>query len=412
MNVGIVSTRLAGTDGVSLEAAKVAAVLSRLGHRVFYCAGELDDQVKGLLAPELHFLDPVAVELGRRAFGRSGRDPALLPAIGRRAQELQRPLRRFLDDFRINFLIAENIFAIPMQLPLAQATAKLLESTQMPALAHNHDLYWERERFAVNGIGDFLDTYFPPKLPNVQHATINSLAQEQLRARRGIDSVLIPNVFDFETPAPGIDAYNADFRQAIGLRPDDWLILQPTRVIARKGIELAIELAARLNDPRAKLVITHEAGDEGLDYLHHVQRLAAERGVDLCYVADVIGDARGRSDDGRKIYSLWDAYPHADFVTYPSLIEGFGNALLETVYFRRPALVNRYPVYVADIAPHGFRFVEIDGVVTNTAVAQVRNWLENPEQARAAVDHNYRLGLQHYSYRTLQALLAPIVQRE
>ena len=63
---------------------------------------------------------------------------------------------------------------------------------------------------------------------------------------------------------------------------------------------------------------------------------------------------------GRKVYTLWDAYVHADFVTYPSLIEGFGNALLETLYFRLPALVNRYAVYAADIAPQGFDLVEID----------------------------------------------------
>ena len=55
--------------------------------------------------------------------------------------------------------------------------------------------------------------------------------------------------------------------------------------------------------------------------------------------------------NGRKQYTLWDAYPHADLVTYPSLYEGFGNALLETIYFKRLAVVNRYPVYVADLAP-------------------------------------------------------------
>ena len=40
--IGIVSTRLAGTDGVSLETAKWAAVLERLGYSCFWLAGELD----------------------------------------------------------------------------------------------------------------------------------------------------------------------------------------------------------------------------------------------------------------------------------------------------------------------------------------------------------------------------------
>ena len=40
--IGFVSTRFAGTDGVSLETAKWATVLERLGHTCFYFAGECD----------------------------------------------------------------------------------------------------------------------------------------------------------------------------------------------------------------------------------------------------------------------------------------------------------------------------------------------------------------------------------
>jgi glycosyltransferase involved in cell wall biosynthesis len=297
-----------------------------------------------------------------------------------------------------------------MQLPLAQALTEILSETGLPALAHNHDFYWERERFANCAIPEFLDTYFPPDLPNLKHACINSQAQRDLQARRGIDSILIPNVFDFATPAPGIDDYNHDFRQAIGLSDDDWLILQPTRVIPRKGIELAIELLARLNDSHTKLVITHHAGDEGLDYLHQLQKMAAENGVDLRYVADQVDDARRMTDDGRKIYSLWDTYPHADLVAYPSLYEGFGNALIETIYFRKPAFVNRYSVYVDDIGPLGFQFVELDGKVTDDVVTAVHDLLLRPEKTKPIVEHNYRLGLEHFSYQTLSNILTPLIR--
>lgn len=67
-------------------------------------------------------------------------------------------------------------------------------------------------------------------------------------------------------------------------------------------------------------------------------------------------------------------------VAYPCLYEGFGNALIETIYFRKPAVVNRYPVYVEDIKPLDFEFIEIDGVVTTAAVSHVRDWLENSEK--------------------------------
>ena len=69
-------------------------------------------------------------------------------------------------------------------------------------------------------------------------------------------------------------------------------------------------------------------------------------------------------DDGIKIYSLWDMYPITDLVTYPSLYEGFGNAFLEAVYYRKPLLVNRYDIYMRDIEPKGFQTVTIQGYVS------------------------------------------------
>jgi mannosylglucosylglycerate synthase len=408
MRIGFIATRLAGTDGVSLETTKLATVLRRQGHEVFYCAGELDGDVPGLLAPEAHFTDPVAVALGARAFGATP-DLGLLRDISARARELVEPLEEFVQRFAIDYLIVQNAFAIPMQLSLAQAIVAVLGERDLPGLAHNHDLYWERERFAVNQIAGFLDTYFPPALPRLQHATINTLAQRALRQRRGLESVVIPNVFDFATPPPGIDDFNRDFREVIGLTDEQWLILQPTRVIPRKGIELAVELVAQLKDPRAVLVISHEAGDEGMDYLDELQALAAAQNVGLRYIAARIGDRRGEDNAGRKIYSLWDAYAHADLVTYPSLIEGFGNALLETVYFRLPALVNRYAVYVADIAPLGFTFAEIEGAIAPQAVAQVRGWLEDPGSAEPFVEHNYRLAARHFSYEALDRVLSNLL---
>ena len=39
-----VSTRISGTDGVSLEVAKWAEVLERMGHQCFYIAGQCDDR--------------------------------------------------------------------------------------------------------------------------------------------------------------------------------------------------------------------------------------------------------------------------------------------------------------------------------------------------------------------------------
>jgi glycosyltransferase involved in cell wall biosynthesis len=406
MKIGFVSTRLAGTDGVSLETAKWAQVVRRMGHEVLYCAGELDaDGPPGLLVPEMHFAHLEAKQIHDLAFGSKDEAPGLRARIAALTDTLKARLLAFIDDYQVDLLVPQNLFAIPMHIPLGVAMREVLQETGLPAIAHNHDFYWERERFRVNCIQDILDTAFPPDLPNLRHAVINSLARRDLRARRGIESVVVPNVFDFDVPAPGIDDDNGDLREAIGLTADDVLILQPTRVVPRKGIELAIDLVARLPVANCVVCITHHAGDEGVDYLRQLQAQATEAGVDLRYVADRFDSQRGTGAEGEKVYSLWDAYPHADFVAYPSLYEGFGNALIETVYFRLPALVNRYSVYAADIGPLGFDFVEIDGEITDVAVAETVELLANPERRRVAVEKNFQLGKHHFSYQVLEEKL-------
>ncbi len=186
----------------------------------------------------------------------------------------------------------------------------------------------------------------------------------------------------------------------MGLRPDERLILQPTRVVKRKGIENAIELVSRLGIP-ARLVISHASGDEGHDYEQRLIDYARRMQVQTVFVSDIIDHRRGKTADGRKIYTLYDIYHHADFITYPSTIEGFGNAFLEAVFFRKPILVNRYSIYTFDIKPKGFMAVEIDGYVTDETVRQARALIEDPQLRKQMVETNYALGEKFYSYEVL-----------
>jgi glycosyltransferase involved in cell wall biosynthesis len=404
------ATRLSGTDGVSLEADKMARALAARGFETVDCAGEVA-RPGALCIPEMHFRDPVAVELGERAFGGRPPDPDLPARLEERARTLEEFLREVVRDVHPDLLIVQNAWAIPMQLPLARALALTAEGTGLPVLSHEHDYAWERERFAACRVPAFLERYFPYHGERVVHLSINGPARRELHARRGIDALLLPNVMDFDAAPRNVDAYGEDFREAAGLAPEQRLFLQPTRVVPRKGIERAVDLLAGLDDPRNVLLISHDAGDEGFAYLERLRSYALERGVDLRTLGDRVGHARGTGSDGRKRYALSDAYLQADFVTFPSLYEGFGNALLETVAFRRPALVNRFPVYVADIAPKGFRFVEIDGAVTADAVRRVRDLLEDGDAVRAMTEHNLALARRHYGLDTLQRVVGEALTR-
>jgi glycosyltransferase involved in cell wall biosynthesis len=229
---------------------------------------------------------------------------------------------------------------------------------------------------------------FPPRLYNIEHVGINSTAQEELALRAGISSVIIPNVLDFECPPQVDTARTQRFRDSLGLATGDVVILQPTRIVQRKGIEHAIELVRELKSRRYKLVISHEAGDEGYEYAKWVKSEAGSHGVDLRIVKARIADPLNENASSNRGMTLWDVYPHADFITYPSLYEGFGNAFLEAIYFKKPMLINRYATFVKDIEPQGFDLAVMDGYLTKKTVKKVQEVLKSSERRRQMVEHN------------------------
>jgi glycosyltransferase involved in cell wall biosynthesis len=243
---------------------------------------------------------------------------------------------------------------------------------------------------------------FPPKLPNIKHVVINSEAQEQLVLRTGISSIIIPNVLDFDNPPLVNEKKTKAFREFIGLKPDDKMILQPTRIIPRKGIEHTIELVKELDDPCYKLVISHETGDEGFEYVEWLKAYAFEHQVDLRIVKTKITSPWINNGKYQTEYSLWDIYPNAEFISYPSLCEGFGNALLEAIYFKKPLLVNRYPIFDRDIEPKGFNLAVMDGFLSKKTVQDVREILEQPVRREKMVNLNYEVASRHYSYSVLR----------
>ncbi|BCX87733.1 mannosylglucosylglycerate synthase [Methylomarinovum tepidoasis] len=402
-NIGFVSTRFAGTDGVSLESAKWAEVFWEDRHISFWYAGQLDRAREiSLLVPEAYFGHPDNEWINRQLWGRTRRTTEVSRRIRDLAEHLKGTLYEFVDRFDITRLVVQNALTIPMHVPLGVAIIEFLMETKIPTICHHHDFYWERERFQISPIADYLEMAFPPRLPEMQHVVINQAAREELAWRKGLSSVLIPNVLNFDRPPPGIDDYNADIRQELGLSEEDILVLQPTRVVPRKGIEHAITLLRRLNDPRCKLILSHGVGDEGMEYFNRLMDLARDEGVDVRYFGDRVEDKRRLDEHGHKIYTLDDLYPHADLVTYPSLYEGFGNAFLEAVYHRKPIMVNRYSVFARDIEPKGFRVPAMDGFVDRHVVEEVRRVLDDADYRWQMVDHNFALAREYYSYPVLR----------
>ena len=405
-NIGFVSTRFAGTDGVTMEASKWAQVLKSAGHNYFWFAGLLDrSPERCFLVPEAFFQHEKNLWIDRQIFGKKGRDPAVTDAIYELKTFLKKQLNEFIRTFNIDLLVAQNVLTIPMHIPLGIALTELIAETQIPTIAHHHDFYWERTRFLVNAVGDYLRMAFPPNLPNIEHVVINSAAQEELALRTGISSIVIPNVLDFENPPTITRQETHDFREEIGLTTDDILVLQPTRVVQRKGIEHAIELVEELGDPRYKLVISHEAGDEGIEYADWLKEQARQSGVDLRLLNLRISDPMNPDVNRKELYTLWEVYPHSDFITYPSLYEGFGNAFLEAIYFKKPLLINRYATFVKDIEPKGFDLIVMDGYLNHKNVQKVKDVLESPERREKMVNTNFEIAKKYFSFDRLRRWL-------
>ncbi len=409
-NIGFISTRFQGTDGVTLEAAKWVEVLENMRYNCFFYAGQSDwTASKTMVEPKAFFDHPVVKKIHEQCFGVATRPNKLSGQIHALRQELKDSLYKFIDKFAIDMLIIENALAIPINIPFGLAMTELIAETGIPAVGHHHDFFWERQRFMMNGVTDYINMSFPPSLNSMTHVVINSEAQKMLSYRTGISSIVIPNVFNYSSPPPGIDNFSKDVKRDLGLKKDDILFLQPTRVVQRKGIEHAIEVVHRLSDPRIKLVITHSAKDEGLAYYNRVMDYARLLDVPLVIKPELFDVQRSTAPDGSKRYSLWDVYPHADFITYPSTYEGFGNAFLEAVYFKKPILVNRYSIYQQDIEPIGFDVVAMDNYVTSHELTKIKRILKDKKLREKMVQKNYDLAARYFSYELLGQELKEIL---
>lgn len=424
-NMGFVSARFSGNDGVTLESAKWAEVLWDYGHHSFWFAGKLDrDPGVSMLVPKASFDDPDNVWINDQVWRQFSRSPEVTDRIHEAAKSIKADLYKYVKKFKLDFLILQNSLAMPMHIPLGVAITEFLAETAMLAISHNHDFYWERSRYLVNAVHDVLDMAFPPSFPCIQHVTINSAGRNELAWRKGLSSLLIPNVLDFEHPERYPTKPVAEVKAYMGFEPDDIIFLQPTRIVPRKGIEHAINIVAKLKNPKCKLMITHESGDEGDSYINALHELAADLSVDLRVISTKIrgsqhdatshnnwknGNNVKKNGKGTPEYSLWDVYPCADFVTYPSLYEGFGNALLEAVFFRKPVVINRYAIWIEDIEPKGFKAVSMDNYVTSEVVDHVRKILADKNMRDDMTNHNFDLAKRHYSYSVLRRSLRTLI---
>ncbi|TVR40972.1 MAG: glycosyltransferase, group 1 family protein [Planctomycetota bacterium] len=448
--VSFFQNRLGRTDGVSLEVDKWRRVLEeRLGAQVWYASGN-DDVPGNYVIPEIYAHHPATWHILRNGTvaydaAQAGDEAAFEEYIYAHADVIEARMMEFIEREKIQLLVPNNLCSVGYQPAAGIALHRVIRRSGLPAIVHSHDFYFE-DSGEVNATCDTVatiyDRYLPPKLPKVRHVFINRIAQSELKRRKNIDGVVVPNVFDFDQEPWSQDAYNADLRSAIAIADDDLVFLQATRILDRKGIESAIDVIAAIDQvatrrqaldgvrtasggtfraASSRIVllcagIVETIGISG-NYWGALQAKAAELGVDLRHVGERVQHSRGSNASGEKIYSLWDSYVHADFVTYPSQWEGWGNQFIEAVFARLPVLIFEYPVWVSDLGPTGFDVVSLGaeisgkdarGLVTlepsviNRAADQVVTLLSDAQARNAAVSANEAIAREHFSLDALE----------
>jgi glycosyltransferase involved in cell wall biosynthesis len=292
----IVSYRLGGRDGVSIEAEKWRWALSALGFAVSTVAGEgpVDHLVSGLAIGDVVPPDTAALAA------------ALGPA---------------------DLVLVENICSLPLNPGASAAVAQACRGRS--SVLHHHDLPWQRAHLAHHGV---------PDDPAWRHVTVNDRSRVEL-AERGITATTIYNAFD---PHPKVGD-RARTRAALAIDRDELVVLQPTRAIPRKNVAGGIALAEALGATYWLLGPAEDGFGPELDRL-----LASAR----CRVVHGPGPTAARE-------RVEDAYGACDVVVLPSSAEGFGNPALESAVHRKPLCVGPYPV-AAELARFGFDWFALD----------------------------------------------------
>jgi glycosyltransferase involved in cell wall biosynthesis len=423
MNIGIIIGRFGDIDGVSLETQKWIDVLLRLKHRIFILTGTLvpNEKNKSLdctILPALSFFSPECEWEQKRAFFLPDDDPdQLIDHLERTSTDIAMRIFKWMLEKDINLLISENANALPSHLSMGMAIHNVIKISNTPVITHDHDYFWERgDRYKTpfQEIRDIIEEAFPLKYPYVKHAVINTDAKETLDRQYHLDSVVVHNVMDFNKPYGLMDDYNNDFFNMLGFSKDTILLSQVTRIVERKGIEVAIKLVDKLKDDKVKLLITGSKADDNRfgyykELVEMIKRLNLEDKV--IFGARRIQHYRSTSKSSKKVYSLSDTYANSTACTYFSTYEGFGNAFIECVLAKKPIFVNNYkPVYWPDIGSKGFKAIMLeDNNLTDELVEEIRKIIHNPKKCKEIAEHNYKLGKKYFSYEVLEELLNELI---
>ena len=431
MKIALVHYRAGLMDGVSLEMEKWKKVLEDMGHDVKIVAG---NSAKGvdIKVEELSFDHPMYEKIKKNFFSKleDFSEKELEETVLTLKEEFYIKLRPVMELFDV--IAVNNIWSLALAPHLGLALEQVASELDNRYIGHHHDFWWERNAL-VNPTTSWgkkiLEKHFPPDLPNLRHVVINSFAKEKLLKTRGIRSIVVPNVFDFSYVRSS-EKMKRILRDHYHIPKGAIVALQATRITQRKAIELSIKLVAKMKelgedfvgrqlydgrkyDGNIILAFSGMCERDAKDYENKIMGFAFDMGV---MVLNLYRDVE------KNIFSFWDMYSIADFITYPSILEGWGNQLLEALAAAKPIALFEYPVFEKDIKSSGIRyvslgrsykiendFVTVNDEVINAAAREMLEILFDRDKYQSTIKENFEIGKKNFGYRKLKEILSELL---
>lgn len=392
------------------------------------------------------------------------------PALAGGALRARMVIEQWIRENEIDLIIAHNT-SHPYNFTTAVGLGALVEDLRSrdiswpKCLVWWHDSFFERPAFANPGpcIEKYLK-YIPgthndgiifinSKQPALSKAYFEKYApatetEKYFKSRTAV----IPNTCDInwdwkneswdsdKLVYPPKQQYNATFFRDCGLDEllrersldidDAVFLLQHTRIVPRKRIDVAIDFAfrisARFRAAKEKrfvvLLLSGHSGDEQaphLEFLHeHYNKRAAENPLDnvlIVYGEKCILSSKDIIVD-KKFYDFSEipaiVASRGGIGTYFSEIEGFGNNLLEMVKSALPVVINEYEIYDSDIKKYGFQFPSVKNcAITDEAVEESFKLLSDIKYRNSVVKHNLQVLERDLSHKVIAENLEGVLSR-
>lgn len=469
LNVGILHSLIGKNDGVSIVIDQtVNAMVKKMGislGNIYFLAAHTSPRFNAETNDIFWHKNAIHKKIIKTFSAEA--PPGLDKEIHEKALYAKKVIKDFVDKYEIDLLIAHNT-SHPYNFITAVGLGYYLDELR----SHNiiwpnvlvwwHDSYYEREIFKnANPVIEKYLKYLPGI--HVDGIAFINKTQIELGKRwfrnyngRRLDSffreraIVVPNTSEIswdwqnkdwnsgELVFPEQDNYNDSFFRDVGLiselknrnmtMDDAVILLQHTRVVPRKRIEVAIDLAFELEkkylDKNEKkcvtLLVSGHSGDEQFQYKRFLRNYFKEKlirkpdsNVVLIFGENVILSHRDIIVD-KKYYKFAEipsvCAAKGAIGTFFSEVEGYGNNLLEMMSFGLPVLINRYEVYKKEIQKLDFQLPYIDNCELNDKlVDEAYKLLSDHVYRNQMIKHNLEVLFRKLSHDIIAKKLSPLI---